>query len=392
MDQPQTVMTSKLINHRITNIVLNDFTNDSRVLKMSRSLAGNGFDVRVIALHDGDLPTIESFDGFKVHRLKLWSRVLPRKRIFHVIKYLEFNLRVLLMFRGSDAYHCNDLHTLPVGFLLKLFSFGRTRIVYDAHEYECEANGVGKIERKLRKLLEGSLIGFADRVITVSDSIANEYVRLYSIEKPQVVLNIPMLTNVQGQDLFRNHLNIGTDKKIFLYQGGLTPGRGIEVLLDAFDREDQARQVLVVMGYGPLEQEIKMRAAHSSCIYFHPAVAHDDIPNYTSSADVGISTIENTCLSYYYCLPNKLFEYLMAEIPVIVSNMFEMKKIVEQYGVGVVAEENSPEGIRMAVSKMDSFDSDSFATSVKHFNQLFNWQSQEKALISLYHNLLVDTQ
>lgn len=371
----------------ITNIVLNDFKNDSRVLKISKSLAKTGYRVRVVAMHEPTLPLTDDMAGFEVRRIELFFARFSPNKIVHLFKYLEFTLRLLLRFNDHDIYHCNDLHALPAGILLKTFSRRQVKIVYDAHEYETESRGVKGFEKTFRRLLEGFLIRFTDRRITVSNSIAGEYARIYNIEKPAVLLNIPSLSNESRHDLFRQNLGIGAQQKIFLYQGGLSYGRGIEVLMDTFDGAIQSDSVLVLMGYGELESDIRQRADNSQRIFFHPAVPPDQIPLYTSSADVGISTIENICLSYYYCLPNKLFEYLMAEIPVIVSNLFEMANLVNQYGLGVVAQENSVSGINQAVIDMESFDLEAFSHRVKPFKAEFNWEAQETTLIEIYADL-----
>jgi glycosyltransferase involved in cell wall biosynthesis len=371
----------------VTNVVLNNFKNDSRVLKISRTLAKNGFLVRVVALHEEPLLENEKMEGFDVHRVKLFTRSWSRKRIIQLFKYLEFTLRVLIKFNDHDIYHCNDLQTLPVGILLKIFSFRKVKIVYDAHEYETEVNGLGRLEQVLRRWLERALIRFVDKTITVSDSIAEEYVRLYGIEKPEIILNIPSLSSEIKHDLFRQNLGISANTEIYLYQGNLSPGRGIRVLLDVFDKIMGAGRAIVFMGYGDLEKEIQARAKNSGSIYYHDAVSADQIPQFTSSADIGISTIENTCLSYYYCLPNKLFEYLMAEIPVIVSNLPEMGKLVREYGLGVVANENSVAGINQALDDMDRFDRAAFFKAIGPFKSRYNWEAQEETLVSVYANI-----
>ena len=371
----------------ITNIVLNDFRNDSRVLKISQSLAKAGYNVRVVAMHEQSLPMTENISGFEVQRIGLFFTRFSPNKFMHLFKYLEFTLRLLTRFNDHDIYHCNDLHALPAGVLLKAFSRRPVKIVYDAHEYETESRGVKGFERIFRRFLEGFLIRFTDRQITVSNSIAEEYARLYPIEKPAVILNIPQFSNEARHDLFRQSLGIRKKQKIFLYQGGLSYGRGIEILLDAFDSADRSDNVLVLMGYGELEGAIRQRARESENIYFHNAVPPDQIPIYTSSADVGISTIENICLSYYYCLPNKLFEYLMAEIPVIVSDLFEMASLVNKYRLGAVAKENSVAGIRQAVTEMETFDLKEFSLRVKPFKTKYNWEVQERTLVDIYSDL-----
>lgn len=112
-------------------------------------------------------------------------------------------------------------------------------------------------------------------------------------------------------------------------------GRGIEILLEYFEKHETNGNVLVCMGFGEFEDLVKSKAKISNNIFFHKAMPHDIYLNYTSSADYGIAFIEVCNLNTRYCLPNKLFEYLMAGIPVITSNSFEMKKLVEQEKVGV---------------------------------------------------------
>jgi len=131
----------------------------------------------------------------------------------------------------------------------------------------------------------------------------------------------------------------------------LNKGRGIEILLDTFKTIDDEKSIIVFMGYGPLEDLIKVADKNYKNIYFHKAVTPDILLDYTSSADFGILFYENNCLNHYYCSPNKMFEYLMAEIPVIVSNLYEMKRLVEKNKIGVVAQENSPNGLKEAILK-----------------------------------------
>jgi len=375
------------LKYSVINLVLNNFENDSRVLKISKSLKQAGHEVQVIALHEESLPIRDDSNGIDVHRIVLSSRNWPRKKFFQLFKYLEFTFRVLMRYRNHDIYYCNDLHTLPLGVMLKLFSGKRTKILYDAHEYESEANGLSKLEKTFRRWLERLLISFAETTVTVSNSIADEYVRLYGIEKPAVLLNVPPLSSVTRHDLFREELEIATDKTIYLYQGVLSPGRGIEVLLDAFEQLGDSGRVIVFMGYGPLDDLVRSRAESSDNIFFREAVSASELPRYTSSADVGISTIENSCLSYYYCLPNKLFEYLMAEIPVIVSNLYEMRSLVKEYELGVVAEENTVAGIKQAVVEMDEFHLEGFQVNIKPFKSRFNWEAQEELLIGLFNEI-----
>jgi glycosyltransferase involved in cell wall biosynthesis len=373
---------------KVISIVLNNFKNDSRVLKENISLQKAGYEVQVVALHEEPLKEYEEIQNISVHRVKLKTRKWSKKKIVQLIKYFEFIYKVVREYKNSDVIHCNDLNTLPIGVIIKKFFNKSVKIVYDAHEYEINDKPYeNKISIKIKYLLEKYLIKYADKIITVSNSIAEEYVKLYGIEKPAIVLNTPLYKEIERKDLFRKKLRIEEDKTIFLYQGSLSEGRGIEILLEAFKTIENNKAVIVFMGYGPLEELIKEYSKKYENIYFHPAVAHDVLLDYTSSADFGVSIIEDLCLSYRYCLPNKLFEYLMAEVPVIVSNLYEMKKLVEINNIGLVLEKNTADEFKKIIKKVLKLNKVEIKKSIKKIKSIYNWEKQEKILINVYKDL-----
>ncbi len=370
----------------VISIVLNNFKNDSRVLKENISLQNAGYNVKVIALHDELQKEVENIQGIEVHRIILKSRGWSKNKAIQLLKYFEFVYRVVKLYKNSDIIHCNDLNSLPIGFIIKKFFNKNVKIVYDAHEYETEMNGLHGIQKTLTKKLENFLIKYANAVITVSDAIANEYVKLYNIKKPALVLNTPMYKEVDKKDIFRKTFGITKDKTIFLYQGALMKGRGINILLDTFKQLDD-KSAIVFMGFGILENEIRTISKEYNNIYFHNAVTPDVLLDYTCSADFGISTIEDTCLSYRYCLPNKMFEYIMAEIPVIVSNLPEMKKLIEDNNIGIVSNDNTSEELVKAISKATLLDKEELNKNLKKVKMVHNWESQEKVLLEVYNEL-----
>lgn len=372
----------------VCQLVLNNFTNDSRVLKECKSLASAGYDVKVIALFDSGQAVDEVVSGVQIHRVKLWTRLLPKTRFFQVFKYLEFLSRVALRSRGYDIYHCNDLNVLPAGVLIKLTTSQPVKIVYDAHEHESERNGFSALEKRITRFLERCLINRADKVLTVSDSIANDYVNIYKIGKPRLVLNCPYKQTISPMNLLRENLDIDESVKIFLYQGSLSKGRGIERLLRAWAEMNPPDKALVFMGYGPLETTIKEASSHQS-LFFHPAVKPDVLLNYTSSADVGICLIEDTCLSYRYCLPNKMFEYIMAGLPVIASDLIEINKVVREHRIGAVASDISANCLNEAMSQLEAIGQAELSTNLVEASKKYCWEVQEEALLQEYAALYV---
>jgi glycosyltransferase involved in cell wall biosynthesis len=371
---------------KIISIVLNNFLNDSRVLKENISLQKAGYAVKVIALHEEPLNEYETIQNISVHRIKLTSRNWSKSKLIQLFKYLEFAYRCIHQYRHSDIIHCNDLNTLPIGVIIKKYFNKHVKIVYDAHEYEIEINGLNGIQKTLAKLLEKQLIYYADTVITVSNAIADEYVKLYGIQKPAIVLNTPPYQEIEKKDIFRTTFAISKEQTIFLYQGGLSKGRGIEILLDTFAQLDQ-QSAIVFMGYGPLSILVQEYANKHANIFYHEAVSPTVLLDYTCSADFGILFYENNCLNHDYCSPNKMFEYLMAEIPVIVSNLYEMKKIVNDYQIGTVAENNTVEGLKNAIYTAQMINKQDVNKRIKHVKEIFNWEAQEKMLLNMYRAL-----
>jgi glycosyltransferase involved in cell wall biosynthesis len=138
------------------------------------------------------------------------------------------------------------------------------------------------------------------------------------------------------------------------------------------------------MGYGELESAIKRIAARCSRIYFFPAVPPSVVLDYTVDADIGFALIENTCLSYYLCLPNKLFEYAMAGVPLVCSPVPEMASLVQNYKIGALIEDASPAGVMRAVQAVNSLDRVQLKLSFNNFNSSFRWEEQEKVMIEAY--------
>ena len=377
-----------LAKKKILLLVFNPFINDSRVLKEVYSLQKQDYDVHIAAHCDKGLKREERVGGLTIHRFSYLDR-RKTKRLFKKFKaYIVYLKQSIKFGRDFDILHCNDLNTLPVGIVVKKFFNKNIKIIYDAHEYETETNGLHGIQKIAIKKLENFFIPYVDKVITVSDTIAQEYVKLYGIQKPALVLNTPEYTKVIKKNLFREIFNINKDKTIFLYQGSLNHGRGIEVLMKTFQSIENDKYILIIMGYGPMEKEIKEVTMKYDSIYLHPAVSPNVLLDYTASADYGISIIEDTCLSYKYCLPNKMFEYIMAEIPVIVSNLPEMKKIVEEYNIGIVAKDNTSKALYEAISSITQKNRTELINNIKKAKTVYNWEEQEKFLLQTYSELI----
>ncbi len=377
---------------KLAMFVFNAFTNDSRVLKEAVSLK-KYYDVTVFAHQDVGVKREESIDGLKVIRFSYLDRKITKGTLLKLKSYLVYIVKVVSCGKKFDIIHCHDLNTLPVGFIIKKFFNKKVKVVYDAHEHETEIQGLVGAKKTFLKIIEKFLIKYADKVITVSNAIAEDYIRLYNIPKPALVLNTPIYQKIDKKDIFRRELGIDKDQTIFLYQGGFSTGRGIEILLETFQNmqkekgSDTLPLCIVFMGYGPLENLVKHAAKEYENIYFYPAVTPEVLLNYTSSADFGIIFYENSCLNHDYCSPNKMFEYLMADIPVIASNLYEMKKLVQSNNIGIIAEENTVKSLKEAIVKSTILDQNELRKNIQIIKKIYNWGEQEKVLLALYKEL-----
>jgi glycosyltransferase involved in cell wall biosynthesis len=263
-------------------------------------------------------------------------------------------------------------------------------LVYDAHEYEIHRTQTAHPSRIwLNKQMEKFFIDSADAVITVSDSIAKEYTKLYRIDMPHLIYNCPALSMSDDKkyDIFREKFQINPNQKIFLYQGSFTKGRGVEIIIKAFSQMNDNKNVVVFMGYGPYLSKVKEAAKSSENIFYHEAVSINEIEKHSKSADWGLLTIENVSESYNLSLPNKLFEYAMAEIPILAFPTIEIKSKINEFKIGFCTENESVESLIDAIYKASKINKSQFKPGLKLLKSEFNWEKQEEKLIKIYKNL-----
>lgn len=372
------------------HVTLTPFRYESRITKEVVTLKNKGVfkSILIFALHEKGLPTNQKLiDGVEVRRLRLSSRLLPRTLLFQPIKYLELVLIIIFSLSKLkiSSVNIHSVSLLPLGILLK--QIHKCSLIYDAHELETEISSSGAVRKNMAKIIERFCIKACDLTIVVSEGIADWYEREHEIPRPTVVLNAPPARDLQKKNFFREKLKIREDQKILLYQGGLSAGRGVSLLLSAFQRRRDDRIVVVFMGYGELEAEIRALASRFPNIFYFPAVAPDAVLEFTSSADIGVSLIQNTCLSYEYCMPNKLFEYAMVGLPVVVSSMKDMSQFVTQHNMGVVVKELNPASINHAINQLLS--GDLMIMSKKAYQAAIDnaWEVQAKKMLAAYEKI-----
>ena len=365
--------------------------NESRVLKETNSILNFNIasKVYIASLQGDDLEEEKIYkDNLILNRFKLSSRRLSKNLFVQVVKYFEFIIRVTLFYKKKDIKIVNihSIALLPFGVFLKYLL--KAKLVYDTHELETEINGGNGLRKKLAKFMEKSLIKMCDLIFVVSENIADWYSNEYEIKRPVVVKNAPRLIGNGKANHFRDNLGIKDESIIVLYQGGLSKSRGVGLLLEAFKKRVDDKIVIVFMGYGELEENIRSSSDEYDNIFFHQSVPPEILLEYTSSADIGIHMIQNTCLNHFYCMPNKLFEYAMAGLIVIISNMKEMREVVERYNMGIIVEEYSVGALNSAIDKLLETDLFKMKQNARRCAEENSWEVQEIIMFKEYKRIL----
>jgi len=315
------------------------------------------------------------------------------------LSYLDYYVRAYRLLKNdrADIYHAHDLNTLPVAYFAHRASPG-SKLVYDSHELYMERNMMkkrGRINKLLLTKIESLLIKKAHAVITVNESIALELSARYRINKPAVIMNAPhrISHEITSSDTnLREILNIPAANKLLLYLGGITFNRGLEELIQSlvYLRDSY----LVVMGYGPEQykeelQGLAEKTGVGARFIFYGPVQHEDVVKYAASADLGVAPIKNSCLSYYLSLPNKLFEYVVAGIPVIGSDFPEIKRVIETYNIGLTFDPDDPKDIARAANQIfkDPKKYNLMRENARRAAKILNWENEAKKLTQLYEGL-----
>ena len=326
--------------------VINDLSTDQRVDKVCKTLQKCGYIVLLVGRKRKNSLPMEN-RMYKTHRMKL---IFEKEAVF----YAEFNIRLFffLLFHKSDILISNDLDTLLPNFLISKIK--RIPLVYDSHEYfigvpELEKNGFA---RKIWLAIEKWIFPKLKHVFTVNQSIAELYQKQYNINI-NIVRNIPLkrLTTISKT---REELGLPMDKKIIILQGaGINIDRGVEELVQSMQWIKNS--ILLIIGNGDIIESLKTKTDElqlNEKVKFINRLTYNELINYTANADLGLTVDKDSNLNYKFSLPNKLFDYISAGIPVLASNLPEVKRIVEKYKVGEILYSHKPEIMAQTIENM----------------------------------------
>ncbi|MFN3872326.1 MAG: glycosyltransferase [Ignavibacterium sp.] len=352
---------------------------DTRCNNLFNSLSDKGYDVEFIGF---DWLT-ENFSTIKGKKsiYKLSKKPLS---LFFYLKFY-FILKLKLLTKKYDIIFAEDLYCLPVCVIIGKIK--KAKVIYDCRELFGFLAGLKnkKLLQKFWSTVERIFIKKADLILTTGE-MDSEFIRnQYNVENDLVIRNLPIYKKSNSPINYYSLLGIDKSKKVLLYQGVVLHGRGLKMIFEFLQTSDDF--VLVVIGGGEMLDYYKQLSEKMSLqnkVFFIGKIPQDKLIDYTAGAFVGLSLIENVSLSYYYALPNKLFEYIMAEIPVIATNLPQMKKIIDTYKIGFAIEENNLTRLKEILTKLkeDETSYDEIRLNCKKASEQLNWDNEVKKLFS----------
>jgi len=374
--------------------MFDDPTHDSRVLREASTVTGLGYEVEILSAEYGRSggPPSPCVDALGTAVRTRGIRVGRRKA--GKLRFLKFYIGAIpkvLRIRAA-IYHAQDLYSLPVAWL-GAKRHGRP-LIYDSHEYYLGTAALSRrrLERSIWWFVERMFIGRADEVITVCDTIADRLREQYGIRRPRVLRNVPMHRAPKRTAHLRKILSLDPETSILLYQGIIERGRGLFRTLDALTKLEGCH--FVALGDGSLREEITAYARRlglSARVAFLAPVAPEQLMEYTASADVGLCLIENAGFSYYHSLPNKLFEYMMAGVPVIASDFPEIGRVVRESGSGLTVNPEDHIEIAQAVKRLTqdrAFRETCTRGALRATADRYNWDRESRVLADIYRELI----
>lgn len=394
-------MSKTVSSKRVLKIALSTWENASRDKRELGVVEELGAEVLVLA-KGNSTGVIEQVDGFNVYRMS--TRPLGN----HVPNMIN---RIASIFTWSwktrklapKVISGHDIMALLIGYLSTIFlsKKRRPKLVYDSHEFELGRNTKrSKLQTLVITYLERFLIKRCEFTIVVNDSIAGEVQKIHKLKKrPVVVRNIPefweidikVCENIRYELLKKLKKDI---KFLLIYHGMLGEGRGIETLLEVIgSTKDTGLIILGNCSDKRYKENLigRVQKLHiGDRIVFLNAVPIKELWKYVGAADLSMVSIVPVVKSYYFALPNKLFESIQSLTPIIASDLPEIKKIVQSYKIGLL---NKPDDVKDIISCVNTMKEDKtqyklFKKNLEIAKKELCWEKEKKILFETYKAII----
>ena len=311
------------MNKSVVLIFLGDFFFDARCINMADTIIDSGLELIIIDSGKSD----NNYREKSIHHILLPERGL--------IKYLKFNMKVkdILSKLQPEIIIAGDLYSLPAATSIK-----RAHVVYDSRELYTQLGGLNSkpLRQHFWSWIEKKNITKVQSVIVTAPGDGTILNNIYNNLNLVIIYNFPSRKMIPtGKYSLRKKLKLSKEKTIFLYQGVLHEGRGIKQMIKLLIHFKNA--IAVIIGEGTFKNKFKNYAQSlglAKRTHFYGAVPYLDLLEVSADANIGFSLIKPISKSYEQALPNKLFEYALAGIPIIASKLPEMEKVIIEYKIG----------------------------------------------------------
>lgn len=369
--------------HKIAIVsVINDLATDQRVLRTAEVLKSCGYQVVLFGRELPDSPGIDHLP-YTSKRIKM----IFRNGVFFYFFY-QIRLFIFLLFSKSDLLFSNDLDTLLPNYLVSRIK--KIQLIYDSHELFCEVPELmnAPLKKKIWQSLEKLILPHLNHCITVNQSIADWFKKQYHTDFT-VVRNIPDSTESPALKT-KEELAIPSGKTILILQGaGINIQRGAEELVEAMQFVNEAH--LLIIGSGDVFDTLKRKVQElhlENKITIKDRMRKSELIHYTKNADIGVSIDKDTNLNYHFSLPNKIFDYLQANLAILASRLPEIENLVNQYDTGCFIENHQPEHIAQVIQLMiHSGKLVQWKKNTLKANEENNWNKEKEKLISIIQSL-----
>lgn len=354
---------------RVVLSVSNDITNDQRLNRVCQTLHQNNYDVFVIGRKKQDSKSLKYR-----HKTYRFSMLFSKGFLF----YSSFNIKLFffLLFTKKDILYANDTDTLLANFFVSRIQ--NKPLIFDSHELFSEVPELVNrpFQKKVWRKIEDFIIPKLKNIITVSPGIRRHYKTLYNVEST-ILKNVPITKEVRKKEL----KEIPKNRKIVWYQGAVNIGRGLELLIKTIPLLEN--YVLIIAGNGDILDQLEQKVLSEKLenkVFFLGKLDPEELKQLTPNATIGVSLEEDLGLNYRYALPNKVFDYIHANVPIITSSLPNMSSLVKQYKVGEILVERSPENLAKLILEMEQKDYSSFLENAK---KELNWNREQINLLKL---------
>lgn len=375
-----------------------DITFISRIHRTALALQeSNNYDVTTLSITPRD--NVKRTDyAYKMNYVDIKTRVF-KSSLFSVLRIFEGLTK--LFFRAiklkADIYIAIGIEDLVMVYVTSKIT--GAKFIYSANELEGDRKRVAN--KKLNKRLNNIVIGIerfmlknAECIIAADIERAKLMEKWYGLDKVEVVRNVPIPESISESNLIREKLEIPDEQKILLYQGMLSPGRGLEVAIKACSKTKSEDFSLVLLGFisNTYKSELLDLAKQLDFtrLYILPPVPWRELLFWTKSSDISIVLIENVSISYYLAAPNKLYESIMAGVPYIASDFPEINHVHQISKSGVLVDPENIDEISEAIVKLtqdESFYEECVRGALLARN-IFNWDVEKKKLLGIVDQVI----